>query len=591
MKSINYLKTTLILSLSFVVAPYLMLFDANKINVNNTSLKNFEQDNILSLNDEYNSFKNMTSFSNVDYDDFVNKNLNIYFHIYNKQEVIYAFVKNIFVYNINKYLNILLAKHLNINYPKFKFVKQQPITTNSDIFLDYEFDCENNKYLINKNKSLINMFSLDESTNKITLNLSLLENDKEIVLNYQFNNFVWCQINNIFNYDIAYFDTDVANIYYSNLEQLFQIYNTNPTNFVYDIVLYKNTENISVKNISYFFNTGIQKFNLVYTGKKIFEYKPIDVSIDDNKIIEKTNILKLDESEINNIFNIGSTIKTINYKLNLQKDLYKNFAIIRFDLYQIDNNLVFKDLLKKIKPSYEIKIDFNKNHLFSIDVNKEIKIKKLPITIKSNDIEITSTKPLDDLTILSKYIKSFDNKSGTIDVVIKYEYKNYFNQTSISEINFQISNLLQLNYKSNEIIINELKNKCYLDNQFNLDKFKSFFTTSNKNDWLLESENLYIDNKGFEARYSDGILYISFFINNHQNESIYKDFINIDLKNNIINKPNDDNQSNNNGVKTNVLNPNDIYKYIAITIGVLIALITIILIVIKLKKKSKIRLK
>lgn len=590
MRLTNFFKTTLICSFAFSILP-LLIQTNNDVNVENNSLKNFEQDNILSLNNDYNSIKNMTSFTNVNYDEFANKNINIYYHTFNKQEVIYAFVKNVFIFNINKYLNQMLAKHLNISYPKFQFIKEIKNISNSDISLDYEFQCENKTYVINKNKSLLNMFVLDQTNNKITLNLSISEDNKEIVLKQEFNNFNWCEIANIFNYEILFNNTDIANISSSNINQLFQIYNVNPTNFLYDIVQHNNTQHVCVKNISYTFQTGIQKFDLVYTGKKIFEYKPIDVSISENNIIEKTNILKLDVSEINNLFKIGNTIKTINYTLNLDKDLYNNIATVRFDLYKINSDLIFKDLLNKLDKSYEIKIDFNKNHLFTIDINKDIKNKKLPISMKSNDIEIISSKPLDRLTVLSKYIKSFDNQNGTITVLIKYEYTNYFNQITTTEIEFTISNLLKLSYKNNLDIINTIKDNCYSNNDFDINKFRSFFLTSNKNEWLINSEDLYIENKGFEANLINGKLYMNFFISNIQNEVIYKDVMTIDLKNNIIDKPNDNDQGDNENVENISNNSNEIYKYIAISISAIVVLITIILVIIKLKNKSKIRLK
>ncbi len=313
MKQINYwwkkINYTFLLSLS--IFPQALLW-SNKCNKHldtniNLNHNNFEQDNILQINNEYETLSLFTKFSNVSYEKYQNKNINIYYSINNKREVIYSFLKNVFCYNLKRYFNDWLSNYLNINYPIINYVKQNINYSLNDINLDFEFIVNGQEYTTNKNSSIMNNIFIDNNGN-VFYTLELNNSFSTIKIKNKFDNFIFREISNIFNYSIQYLETDVSNIRKNNIKKLFAIYNNVPTEMFYEKYLQNNKDGLLLKNIRYEINTGFQRFSLNYVGTKFFEPSPIDISIKDNNIINKVNIFSIDESSIENIFHIGTTL-------------------------------------------------------------------------------------------------------------------------------------------------------------------------------------------------------------------------------------------------------------------------------------------
>lgn len=335
MKQINYWlkKISYLFLLSLSIFPQSLLWN-NKFNIHantieNLNHNNFEQDNILQIHNEYETLSLFTKFSNVSYEKYENKNINIYYSINNKREVIYSFLKNVFCYNLKRYFNDWLSKYLNINYPIINYIKQNINYSLNDINLDFKFIVNGQEYTTNKNSSILNNIFIDSNGN-VFYTLELNNNFSTIKIKNKFDNFIFREISSIFNYSIQYLKTDVSNIRKNNIKKLFTIYNNVPTEMFYEKHLQNNKDGLLLKNIRYEINTGFQTFSLNYFGTKFFEPAPIDISIKENNIINKVNIFSIDESSIENIFHIGTTLKNIGYSIKMKKNFNTNKVDIIF---------------------------------------------------------------------------------------------------------------------------------------------------------------------------------------------------------------------------------------------------------------------
>lgn len=552
-------------------------FDSFQITANRA--KNFELNNILTLEDEYNTLDLLTKFTNIDYDKYQNKNINVYYSINNKREVIYSFIKNIICHNIKKYFNNWLSAYFNVGYPIIRYINEYINYGSNDIYFDIKFNYNNQEYWTDSSASIMNNLTIDQDGN-VYFTLRLLSNSGTLIkLNNKLDNFSFKEISNVFDYKVKYLSTDITQVDNYNIKKLFSIYDNVPDIFLFTKEIKNGISGINVKNIKFHITTGIQNFNLNYVGSKFLAINPIDITIRDNKIIEKTNIFTLDKISIENLFHIGKTIKNIGYKIEIQKDFSTNKAKIIFLLNSIDSNLIFADLLNKIQKEYEVVLNFNENHILSIDVQEQVKNKQLPGGIKRNEIEILGTIDLNNVTIQSIDIIEANNHDGTLKVNIVYNYKNHFGIFCQDNQEVIISNLLKLNYKKEDDIKLFLKNSFYDENKFNFSKFKNYFLTTHEFDWLLDQNDVFINKNNLSVSYKNNILSLNFYIENKFGEIIFKD--NFQLK--LTEQDNVDEKETN----TNEQNTTDLYLWIGICIGVIIVIIIIVIILRKVLKNKR----
>lgn len=519
----------------------------------------------------------MSKINELKYEFFNNKKINIYYSDLNKLDILYLFVKNIFIYNVDFYINKIIEDIFNKRYPFFKINKKEINITNNNIKIDFECLYENNIISIDKNININNNVFLEDNLLKINLPLSV--NDKIHYWKHEFINFNFSYINEYFDYDFVFFKKDIFELYFENLKYDFSLYDVIPNKINLSKKIVDKKLGINIKYSSYNFENEIQKFEIVYSGDLFIELKTIDLLIKKNNIEFETNIFTLDKTSIENIMYIGDSIKKLKYSIEIKKDFFKNIAYVIFKLNNIDKNLYYFNEIKNIQNIFEIEINYNFSNISKIDIEEYKKSNLLPVNILPNDIDIFLTNNLYNLTIISKKIISFNNSKGLLSVLIKYSYKNIFGIETFNEIIYDINDLCSFNIKDKNKLLNYIKKNFFKLDEFDFYKFKNSFLKNNL-DWFIELNRTYINKKTIDMKYKNNILYIDFYIENINGEILDKCSVVLNLET----KKNTTNNKNNINKKTLII--------VLATIGILILILSILFFVyrkIKIKKQNIIK--
>ena len=520
----NYLFRKLLFLGTFIYLPfnnYNKLFIIENYLNKNDIIQNKE----LKIADENQFIEKNSYIKQISYPFFINRQINLYFHVFNKKSVVQSFLKNIFVFNFDYFLQELF-KDNNNNFPIIKIILKEFNITNNDVFIKLKFIHNNDLYEI-KNEIRINDL-LKFENHFLKLKIPILKNDEIFELEFNFINFKIYEIKTVFDYDIYFEKVDISEIDKTKISNYFMIFELIPENIIYS--KNKSPFGLNVKSISYKVNNGIQEFDLVYNGNQDFSIKKLDLKID-VKNLDKFNIFNFDESAIDEVLYIGETIKKIKYTTKITKDFYKNYVFLKINLLNIlDKNLLFFDELNDIKKEHELLIDFSTVNFIKIDVKEEIKKRFLPINITSNDIELISSDVLNNVSILSIKIIEFNNEYGYIKLKIVYSYKNALMIEKIDQTFFEINDLSFFRFNDKKTVTDYVKNNFFNNNNnFCLEKFKLHLINSD-NSWLFLSKNVDIVKDKIELFFNNQILNINFYIKNIENKILWKTSISLDFE-------------------------------------------------------------
>lgn len=486
------------------------------------------------LENNFDALFKMSKINSLNVYFFKEKNINLYYSDLNKLDIFYSFIKNIFIHNIDFYINKIVEYVSNTKYPIFKIEKKEIYITNNNIKMDFE--CSYNGKIIKINKDIIINNSVFLEDNILVMNISIIVNNEKYYWKYKFVNFKFLYISKYFDYEFNFLKKDIFEIYYDSLVQDFSIYETKPIK----IDISKKIENkklgVQIKYASYFFENEIQKFELIYSGNLFIEQKNINLSIKKNNIEFKTNILTLDNIAVNNLMEIGDSIKKIKYSIEVKKNLYENLVWVKFILNNLDKGLYFFSELKNIQKIFEFQINYNFSNIVKIDINETKKEKLLPVNISPNDIDILLIDNISNIQIKSKKILNFNNANGTIEVLINYSYKNIFGIDTDDKFTYTIKNLCSFEILDKNKISNYIKNNFFNFNNFDFYLFKEKFLNYDNLDWFIKLNNIYINKDSINLKYSNKNLYIEFYIKNIDQKILDKvNFvINLEVNNKII---------------------------------------------------------
>lgn len=189
--------------------------------------RNFVNDGELKLDNSFDALSKMSKINSLNIDFFKDKKINIYYSDLNKLEIIYGFVKNIFIHNIDFYINKIIEDIFSIKYPIF-IVNKKEIYINND-FINIDFKCiyGNNIIKIDKNIAINNNLFIKNNIANINLPISI--NNKVQHWNYSFNNFNFSYINKYFDYNFDFHKKDIFEIYFENLKYDFSLYGVLPS--------------------------------------------------------------------------------------------------------------------------------------------------------------------------------------------------------------------------------------------------------------------------------------------------------------------------------------------------------------------------
>ena len=291
-----------------------------------------------------------------------------------------------------------------------------------------------------ENNNLNNIIKLNDIIKKIYDNFL---NNKDIFISKELNTYLFNKIETIFKIIFEYIKTSNSEIL--NYEIFFEIFlnfiefinneqnKNNYFNNLIEIIIF-NKEFISLDIISYF-NKKFKKYK-----KYIFS----SILNNNNKILEKTNII----NTLYNTYNYLISIKKLNEENN-EKLLYQNILIL------LINNKTFlneKNLFKNFI--------INLNKIFINNVNNPLIFSDFLINLcefseelnnlEEFDIKIFSLSSL--FILLTKYKLDYDKYYELIYSFISKKIKNNFYLSIFdSKYKFRFIKILQLSLKSSQV--------------------------------------------------------------------------------------------------------------------------------------------
>jgi hypothetical protein len=588
---------------------------SNSIEINKINLGKFNQvNNKIILDDIFidtikikknQSIKNKQNKKNDSY--YINKTFNYlylleYFDITNIKINNIIYDNQIIIYNLIKNKNNITLNFANnqkitieiLNKEKTKFlVKYKNLTFKIDLITNNLINCD---FFIN-NKNILNF---EVIISEKFLKIINVEFEREVLNNIFFQQEIKFKniLNNIFisNYNkwdnenfildneklylnLPYFDIN-KNIKMQNIDSNFNFsknkININIENFILDNLLNGNLK-IDIKN----YNKFIFKFN---SKKTILNFKII---LNKNSYLIKTNKIIYNNVIYDNInLNLNKNFKNIDNKYFKYNN---NFIFIKEDLLNfISKNKDIENIINKIKillkinKDKEIKIKYlSKPFILKIlENNYEISYKNKQINVKINEVPLTNDIKFKNIKLILKYN---NNKLNIIKLKLKIYYKDKFMYEILNFdkgfIDFDnnivitgINNSFDFKYKDKEILIQEIKNKKILIDNFLGNIVLDKFILNYKNNKLnlninINQMNIKIPNNlnhynlnhfNKKDKEDNNIQYDIKIVSNNINKIEYNNNI-INSKSFLFNYTNQNNKSNSKS-NFNILNGKFYYK-------------------------------